>query len=390
MESFYAMKDMADGIIMQKERIIWLDVARSIAIISITLNHAINRSFNTSSNQMAEYLSIPISLTIFKTIIYVLSRIGVPLFVMISGVLLLSKDYEENPFYFIKHNWLNLFITTEVWLTVMFWYKQFLPGSILLSDGIFVCLIRFIMTLLFLDPVDMGSMWYMYMILCVYLVIPIISVGLKYIDKKYFLLPGLIVIIGSFLVPDISGFLNSVGVSMSFTFSLASKHVFSMYVVYLLLGYYLVHFKGLQRIKTKTIVCFCINSFLAYCIFQFWFYTREYDFVVGYNSIFPLIVSVSLFEILQRLKYGGLFQSITFILSRISFGIYFIHICIMEGMMSVINYFGLNITYLCRFLLLELVSFFGAVLIIIALDKSKWINHIDKNKLIKRYFLGIK
>ena len=360
---------------MQKSnRIIWLDAARSIAIISISLNHAINRSFNISYDQITEYLTIPVSLTIFKTVVYVLSRIGVPLFVMISGALLLHRDYEEKPFQFLKHNWLNLFITTEIWLVIMFWYKQLLPGSILSSAGITTCLYRFILTLLFLNPVDMYSMWYMYMILCVYLVIPIISTGLKHINRKYFIYPALLVVIGSFLIPDVNGLLGALGVSMTLTFSLASKHVFSMYVVYLLLGYYLVHLSGLKRFKTKTIICFGILSFSAYCLFQFWIFTKEYDYTIGYNSIFPMLVSVCVFELLQRSNYSAIIKKITAELARISFGIYFIHICIMEGLVVVLDYTGWNITYLYRFLFLELLSFLGSVVIIITLDKIKWRN----------------
>ena len=70
-------------------RVKYLDIARTIAIISITVNHAVNRSFAVNSNQYAEFHEIPLYLTGLKTVIYAFSRIGVPLFLMISGALLL-------------------------------------------------------------------------------------------------------------------------------------------------------------------------------------------------------------------------------------------------------------------------------------------------------------
>lgn len=33
-------------------RIYWLDVARAVAVVSITLNHAVNRTFENYHNQM--------------------------------------------------------------------------------------------------------------------------------------------------------------------------------------------------------------------------------------------------------------------------------------------------------------------------------------------------
>ena len=74
-----------------KNRIAYLDIARSLAIISITFNHAVNRSYATESGQFAEFQSIPLFLTIIKAVLYAFSRIGVPLFVMISGALLLPR-----------------------------------------------------------------------------------------------------------------------------------------------------------------------------------------------------------------------------------------------------------------------------------------------------------
>ena len=78
---------------MEKTRINYLDFARSIAIISITVNHAVNRSFNIYVDQYKEFCSMPLIITIIKSILHCFSRIGVPLFLMISGTLLLPRDY---------------------------------------------------------------------------------------------------------------------------------------------------------------------------------------------------------------------------------------------------------------------------------------------------------
>ena len=98
---------------MNPKRIDYLDVARAIAIISITINHAVNRSFAVYHNSQAEYQQIPVLLSGVKVILFIFSRIVVPLFLMISGALLLPRDYSQGVGRFFKHNWLQLLITTE-------------------------------------------------------------------------------------------------------------------------------------------------------------------------------------------------------------------------------------------------------------------------------------
>ena len=46
------------------QRIYWLDVARVVAIISISLNHAVNRSYDNYTDQMAEFISSPMYSTL--------------------------------------------------------------------------------------------------------------------------------------------------------------------------------------------------------------------------------------------------------------------------------------------------------------------------------------
>jgi len=367
-------------------RVKYLDIARTIAILSITVNHAVNRSFAVNSNQYAEFHEIPLYLTGLKTVIYAFSRIGVPLFLMISGALLLPRDYSgEKTTKFLKHNWLRLLVITELWLAIMFWYKQLLPGSILFSKGLAVCLVRFVLTLLFINPVTMGSMWYMEMILCVYLLIPLLSFSVKQIDFKYFLLPMSIVVFCSYILPDLNGILVALGRPGQLKTTLESANVFSMFVVCLLLGHFL-NAGVLARVSRRWLWCFLVVSSVCFCLFQFWFFSREVDFVVGkgYHSIFVMLPAIPIFELLRRHEYAETASPgmrVCTELSRIAFGIYFIHICIMEGLKAVINRYHLGVTLMPKFLLLELVSFGGSVLLIKVLERNRW---------IAKYLLGIK
>ena len=356
-------------------RIPYIDVARALAIISITTNHAYNRSFATDFGTQAEYLALPFLVSVLKTLTHSFSRLGVPIFVMITGALLLPRDYSKNYSKFLKHNWLRLFITTEIWLAIMFWYLQLFPNSILFTNGFGYCLLRFFMTLLFINPVTMHSMWYMEMILCVYLLIPILSVALQKLPSYAFWLPLVIVAVCSFVLVDFNSVLTGLGVSEEVSTSLSSANVFSMFVVYLMIGYWIS--RGyLQKYSTAIILLLFIVFFILVSALQLWLYSTESDIIVakGYKSFLLLGASTFLFELLRRTEYeNGRFLSSCRFLADIAFGIYFIHICIMEGLKRVVDYFLPGIRYFSEFFFLEIISVIGAILLIQIFRKNAWI-----------------
>ena len=226
------------------ERQYWLDFARVIAIISITFNHAMSRSFLTHSDTLVEFQEMSIIGSFMKAFLYVLSRLGVPLFLMISGSLLIKRDYENKMIVsrFIKHNWWPLLRTTLIWLTIMYVYLSFARSSYLRSEGVVSGLLHYVLTILFFNHstmVTMASMWYMPMILCVYLMIPIIGLAVKKIGNAYMLALCSFVAFGSMLIPNINTILETLNIEYSLNLELSYTDIFSMYLVYVLVGYWI-------------------------------------------------------------------------------------------------------------------------------------------------------
>ena len=127
-----------DGQLRPAGRVYWLDVARVVAILSITLNHAVNRTYHNYSGQMEEYLNSSLTSSLLKTVTTVFSHLGVPLFLMISGALLLGKRMEtEGDFRrFYRHNLLGLLVTSEIWYAVMYWFLVLCtPGQEMLRQS---------------------------------------------------------------------------------------------------------------------------------------------------------------------------------------------------------------------------------------------------------------
>lgn len=204
---------------LTSKRQYYLDIARVIAIIAIMLNHTVSRSFSHFNHQMEEYLAIPLWLTVVKTVCAIFSNLGVPLFLMITGILILNKRMEttEDIKGFYKHNLLPLFITTEIWLILIYWYKGLFEGdaSILQTQGLWGSVQGMIETMLFQNQVTFSSMWYMPMILCIYTTLPfVIIVKDKLSESKFspiLLLPALVLFLNSMVRPAVNVLLRMNG-----------------------------------------------------------------------------------------------------------------------------------------------------------------------------------
>lgn len=357
----------------KKKREVWLDIARVIAILSISMNHAYNRSFFSyfiDTEYTFEQFSILFS--ILKAIICVFSRLGVPLFVMITGALLLKRDYskKENLLHFLKHNYLTLVIATEVWMQIYLWVYIFIPdiqnNSFVLLDAI----TTIVKTVFFINlPVVFlsGSLWYMYMILSVYLLIPMISIFIHTVDKSYIRLIFAAVFLIAFLMPTLQVVIPVIFKEHTIRLPFEECDLMSKYCVYLLAGYYISD-GILSKLKSKHLFLLTFLFYVLDCIFQFiYFFMNNMNRSMDYTNVGIFIVSVLFFEFIRRISVTKKITINVFeVLSRESFGIYFVHIVIMEFLFSVIK--G-KIMFFSSFFLLEAVSFLGSVLIITVFSK---------------------
>lgn len=365
-----------------EKRIIWLDVARTLAILSVTFNHALSRSFDTHIGTLAEYQSVPHLVSAIKALLYVFSRGGVPWFLMITAVLLLSRDYtgEEKTKLFMKRNWLPLFITSEIWLAIIFFYLVIFGTKTGLS-GIGQILFAFIQNQLFINQTTFASMWYLSMILILYLMIPVFAVALQRIDGRYIkLLLGVGIMIGM-IIPNINAILSGFGIGYQLEPSVSITDLFSLYCIYLFAGYFIG--KGeLSRLNELTVAAIALISYLLTSIFQYWIYSTSSDYYVRYSDFGVLLFSVFTFEIIRRKGDGIKVGKNWFTrISKISFAIYFVHVSIMYALNTGMRYLPIAINHLTKFLILECVAVPLSIVIISVLS------HV---RVFKKYLFMIK
>ncbi len=361
----------------KQQRMFYLDIARVLAIISITLNHAVNRSYQNYHAQNTEFFTISTASTIIKTLTTVFSRVGVPLFLMITGVLILNKKMESasDVKRFYKHNLLSLFITAEIWYVLIYWYLVlFSSETILETRGWGGAILGMFETMLFQNQVTFDGMWYIPMILCIYLFLPFITIvkdKLAGSKEPVLLLPSIVVFVVTMVMPFVNNLLILLG-QESYTSGIEAVYLPVFYYLYVLLGYWIGK-GGLKKLKTTTIIAVTGISFLVCCGFQFWAYSRPANYLVAYDfPLMPLLTGF-LFELLRRSaeRFRKLERPITG-LARFSFGIYFLHIVIMTTLVTLLSDWQVVLLRPVRLLVLETVSVGLSIVLILPLSKIKF------------------
>lgn len=91
-------------------RVEWIDLLRVIAIFAVVLVHATETIYGFNVEFME---TISMQSKVFAITALAAGRLGVPIFLMITGYLLLDREYDpEKIVRFWKNNWLRLLVCT--------------------------------------------------------------------------------------------------------------------------------------------------------------------------------------------------------------------------------------------------------------------------------------
>lgn len=334
-------------------RIIWLDYARMIAIICVVITHATETVFKLNAETLVQFSMLR---RIFVISMFTIGRLGVPIFFLLTGYLLLDREYSSEKYMsFLKNNFCGLFLTTAIWIVV---YNIFNAVFLKTPFDIIKCL----KNLLFLRATEMSHMWYMPVIIGIYLFIPFVANALRNTDIKVLCIPLLIAFVYQFVVPVVNVWLKATGHE---TISSLPDVSFSGngYGFIILLGYLVK--KGIFD-KIPSIIFAILGAFG----FAFTVYTQNFSDVQGisynvwYDSATLLIVDLAIFVLLSRMKLK--FGKIASCISIASFGIYLIHNLIL----IILNrYYQPGTSSVSRFVVLFVLTFFASLLIVMAIEK---------------------
>ena len=147
-----------------------LDLIRVVAIVLVLWQHA-SEYYYIGDNLSIIHANIPL-LTWMNSV----ARICVPLFVMISGYLLLPVSTSTTTFF--RHRFTRILFPWVFWCVAYAVYFMLRSG-----DGIATC-IASVCRIPLNYGVEVGHLWYIYMLIGVYLLAPIVSPWLRQCGKR--------------------------------------------------------------------------------------------------------------------------------------------------------------------------------------------------------------
>ena len=301
---------------------------RTVAIIGVVLLHASGRYTITSQelSQMNPLQFAGWGMVDFYQSIAV--TVGVPLFLMTTGALLLEPGKNESLKTFFRKRWVRIGLPLIFWGIVYFVWDFLVIKIPFTAESIIQGILN--------GPYT--QFWYMYVLIGLYLLTPILRIFISHADEalvKYFLL---IWIIGVSILPFI-------GLFTTFTLS---NNVFTLtgYVGYFVFGTYLLTVKAKRSMMTAFIVGgLALTAIGTYVLAA----TSAVDmyFFQEYFSPTILVASTMLFMLFLTFppleRHGAneqpLRNKLIKIIGENTLAIFFIHVIILESIQN--GYFGL-------------------------------------------------
>ena len=298
---------------------------------------------------------------------FTFGRLGVPIFLFLTGYLLLDRFFEQEDCYkFWRKNWKGLLITTEIWIII---YDVFLR----LFHFQHWNNMKLIKDMLFMTQVNMGHMWYMPMIIGVYIFIPFVARAVNKLNIRTLFFPLLFLSFYAFAIPILQ-VLNKVFSYGNATSVLNLGFSGGVYGIYIILGFCIK--RGiLNKFSTKRIAITTIIFFVMTVFLQLIAYKKGITYNVWYNCGLLMICSLFLFEFISRVSIFEQNKYVNWI-SRNSFGIYLVHFPFIILLRNVLKDFAIMLPF-------KVVILWALALII----SSVICVFINKNAKMSRYLL---
>jgi surface polysaccharide O-acyltransferase-like enzyme len=306
------------------------DLIRTVGIVLVILLHASIENYSGLTPSASESMVYWTSSTFYDSI----ARPCVPLFVMLSGALLLQPSKTHEPIrVFLKKRFSRIGLAFGFWSVIYFAWRYFVYNETLSIGTVFEGIVT--------GPYY--HFWFLYLIAGLYLATPILRIVVGYSERKilrYFIILWLL---GASVVP-LFGLITGLSVN-GFLF------VISGWLGYFILGVYLqkVHIRSSALIGLL-ILGYVGTMFGALMMSYAFNYLSQYYFFFDSLTINVIAASVALFLLLSRFspnwpgsnhpQLGKLIKAI----SANTLSIYLLQLIVLEAFQK--GFFGVKISLL--------------------------------------------
>lgn len=328
--------------IIYPERYAWADLCRVFAIYGVVLIHSSGVSFY-------QYEKLPVFSWLQSVIVDSFVRCSVPLFVMLSGALILVGNGQQNKIPYELHQIPRRL--SRVLLPLLVWSALYLTHIARSGGGVKLASI-------FFQPA-MYHLWFVYMICGIYLLLPILSSVFSRFSQS---LPLQIYFFAIWF--SITAF--PVYYDITF-FSLLQLNGLFGYGGYFLIGAFLVAHGAIPFSTLAWCTFFLAN--VAVTIFLTWYLSELKSAPVEtaflYFSPNVVLASLAAFVVLSRVRINKLWSRFFAFLSEMAFFVYFVHVIVLEYVRynSVIIAVSENLPVGVSILLLSIITFLSSLII---------------------------
>lgn len=299
---------------IKKERIQWLDTLRTMAALGVILIHTaspLNRSFFTNINDWW-----------VGDVFMSMTRCAVPMFLMLSGATMLGRKYDLKDFY--KRRLMRVVVPFLFWLIVYFFFRYFTLHVKTPPTG-FSNIMHWAGNL-FLNEGVSKHFWYIYMIIFIYLFIPLLSKMVNFLKTKY-----LVLLLLGWVVVTILAIHFPVNL-LKFTDTNRFVEYF-IYMGYLVLGFFLyTHIQPTKKIRIFALIVFISTVIIsALTVYFTSIGTKNTNLTIySYLSVNTIIQTSSLFLLIKGTSIKNkITASINEKISDSSYGIYLVHVLVL-------------------------------------------------------------
>ncbi len=306
---------MSDTSILKK-RVFSYDIIRIIAVLAVIMIHS-SVGFVTSNPQSTNF--------IFGNIFDGMSRIGVPLFVMISGALMLDENKTVTIKIMLKYA-LRIFILLCIWsLLYAFVYQIINP----IINNASISMDKFWNAFVY----GHYHLWYLYMLIGLYLITPILKTFVKKSNEKIILYFITLAVIIQFTIPLCNLLINQITGTTNLLQNFFSKFQLGFvgqYTAYYLLGWYITNINIKKKHRNLLYALGVVGLLITILGPQLLINdtNKIYNNFYSDTSINVMCYSVGVFAFffysLSNKKYKRN-SSFIMTLSNLTFGVYLIH-----------------------------------------------------------------
>ncbi len=282
---------------MKSKREKWIDILRFLSIISVVMLHVIGNTINT--------FGLTGTPNKVYTILIGIINACIPIFVMISGYLLLNPKKELS-----YKDILKKYVLKAVLALIVFGSVFIALEEIFTYKAISINIIPKIILGLINGEV-WAHMWYLYMLITLYLLTPLIRRVVS-TDKKELKYILIILFLLSILIPT----LNEIPkINMTLYISCSS------YVFYYILGYYLGNYDQSKKVRYSLYIASIIS--IAFVIVANIFESSIVS--PTYNALHLLPIGVGVFVLVKNIFKNRESSNLLETIGNCSLGIYILH-----------------------------------------------------------------